>query len=313
MKHYDKMYINGLKWKGSLMSKQVTNVLLKSATVLFNLLAAIIGILCLSVLPYLFEGISINLTEYFTMLKLTIQKLFSIQELTYQDTNREWPILPHIFKYYSASMKIFLTSFVLSILFAFLIVYMLLFLKQKWYKRIKYIFVLLESLPDILVILCLQLAVIWLFKETGYLLFEIASYGDTDSFGLPVLCLSFSSVFLFVRLLLNQIEEEQRKDYIGFVQSKGFGKLYIFNQHMLRNVFFTLFQYSKTIILFMLSGLFIVEFLFNINGLFNFMKRAPIPEVYAIGMLYLYVPFFFLFRLFDFAVPQILKGEKNND
>lgn len=296
---------------GSGMSNyRLNSVLFKTVTIILHLFAAFIGIICLSVSPYLFDGLSLDFATYFTELKMTIHKLFFIKELTYQEAFREWPILPHVFKYYTASMKIFLSSLILSILLAFLIVYTLLFVNEKWYKRTKYIFVLFESLPDLLVIIFLQQAVIWFFKKTDYLLFEIATYGDTDSFGLPVICLGFSTTFLFVRLLLNQIEEERKKNYVEFVQSKGFGKLYILNLHMLPNIFFTLFQYSKTIILFMLTGLFLIEFLFNINGLFNFMKRAMIPEVFTIALIYLYVPFFILFKIFDLAVPQILKGEE---
>ena len=289
---------------------RLNNVIYKSVSIILHLFAAIIGIVCLSVLPYLFDGFSLNFVRYFTELKTTIYKLLFIKDLTYQETFREWPILPHVFKYYIASMKIFLSSFILSIMLAFFIVYILLFVKEKWYRRTKYIFVLFESLPDLLVIICLQQAVIWFFKKTDYLLFEIASYGDTDSFGLPVICLGFSTTFLFVRLLLNQIEEERKKNYVEFVQSKGFGRLYVLNRHMLPNIFFTLFQYSKTIVLFMLTGLFLIEFLFNINGLFSFVKTAMTPEIITIAVLYLYMPFFILFKIFDLTVPQIWKGEE---
>lgn len=277
---------------------------------ILQLFAAIIGIILISALPFLFKGMSIDFSQYRLMVTQTVNRLLNIQELTYQDKFRDWPILSHVFKYYQESMAIFFTAFILSLFLAVVIVYILISIKPKWYKGMKYIFALFESIPDLLIILALQIFVIWFFKKTGYLLFEIATVGDIKSFGLPVLALSFSSTFLFIKLLLAQIETEQSADYVEFAKSKGFSMIYILNRHISRNIFFTVFHYSKTIVLFMLSGLFIVELLFNVNGLFNFLQRASIPEVFVISLLYLYVPFFVLFKLYDFFIPAALKGEK---
>ena len=68
------------------------NVLYKSVTTILHLFAAIIGIICLSVLPYLFDGLSLDFVGYFTELKTTVYKLLFIKDLTYQETFREWPI-----------------------------------------------------------------------------------------------------------------------------------------------------------------------------------------------------------------------------
>ena len=82
------------------------------------------------------------------------------------------------------------------------------------------------------------------------------------------------------------------------------------NQHVLRNVAPGLIYYSKTMIWFMLSNLIIIEYVFNVSGITAFLLEYHTPEVFALGLLLLYIPVFLFYKISYLFLPQMWKGEK---
>ncbi|SCN40419.1 Protein of unknown function [Bacillus wiedmannii] len=56
------------------------------------------------------------------------------------------------------------------------------------------VFEFLESIPDILLIIGLQLLIVWIYKKTNLLIMNIARVGDESIVFLPVLCLSLPTI-----------------------------------------------------------------------------------------------------------------------
>ncbi len=112
--------------------------------------------------------------------------------------------------------------------------------------RIKSFLIFLESIPDILLILVSQILVIWFFKQTGFLPFQIASIGGESIRGLPILCLSIPTTIMFVKMLVLRFENELEKDYVLFAKAKGLNRFHILNRHILRNVLLSTLFFAKT-------------------------------------------------------------------
>ncbi|ENQ3108708.1 ABC transporter permease subunit [Bacillus cereus] len=278
-----------------------------------HLVLSTIVIFFLGTLPQLFIGMELNVHNYINSITSTFSKLFGNKPLTYygpyMDPSIGRPLFPQIFIQYKQTAFVFLMSLLISVLVSFIIVYIILQLPKRKQEKIKVFLDFLESIPDILFILGLQLLVVYIYKKTDVLIMNIAGIGDKKVVLLPILCLSLPSIILFVKLLLFRFETELQKDYILLARAKGLGKLHILNHHVLRNVLLSTLYFSKTNIWFMLSNLYIIEYFFNIPGTFLFLKNYGIPEVFIVSMLLIYIPIFIIFKLFHIFIPDELKGE----
>lgn len=169
------------------------------------------------------------------------------------------------------------------------------------------IFVVLESIPDILIILLSQLLVVMIFQKTGFMPVKLAGIGEERARLLPIICLTLPTTLLFIKLLLLRFREELEKDYSIFAKSKGLSLRHILTNHISRNVLLTTIYYAKTNILFMLSNLYIIEWIFNTYGMFVFVKENSKLEIFTVSLIILYVPLFILFRLLHTFLQNVIK------
>ncbi|WP_142337731.1 ABC transporter permease subunit [Bacillus sp. AFS059628] len=271
-----------------------------------QLVAAILCIICLGALPRLFKGLQIDLIGFWNTIVFLGGKLLQPGEITYgfRDSRK---LFPQIWIHYIETMIVFLSAFLLSLLIAYVLVVWVLqrsHMKQKMWNGI---FLTLESIPDILLILVSQLLVVILFQKTGFMPVKLAGLGEERIRLLPIICLTIPTTLLFIKLLLLRFKEELEKDYSLFVKSKGLSLQYILTHHISRNVLLTTIYYAKTNILFMLSNLYIIEWIFNTYGMFVFVKENSKLEIFTVSLVILYVPFFILFRILHTLLQNVIK------
>ncbi|MBH0348156.1 ABC transporter permease subunit [Bacillus pacificus] len=284
----------------------VKKVFLNGMEVTIQFLISILGIIILGALPKLFYGFELNVSEYIKSLKEVFAKLMDISNMQYASGKF---VFPQLFVHYKETIVIFLAAFFISLFVAFCIVYMIMSSSPRIQHRIKSFLIFLESIPDILLILGSQILVIWFFKQTGFLPFKIAAIGGESIRGLPILCLSIPTTIMFVKLLVLRFENELEKDYVLFAKAKGLGRFHILNRHILRNVLLSTLFFAKTNIFFMLSNLYIIEWIFNTRGIFMFVKSYPDMkvELFIVSVLLIYIPTFILFKSFHYLVPAAMK------
>ncbi|WIY62043.1 ABC transporter permease subunit [Bacillus arachidis] len=282
----------------------VRKVVSNGVEITVQLILSIIGIICLGALPKLFEGLHINFSQYVQAVKMLAMKLIDLPNLTY---GMNKPLFPQLFVHYKETMVIFLASFFISLCMAFCIVYIIIRSRPHIQNRIKSFLLFLESIPDILLIIGSQIIVVWFFQKTGFLPVKIAALGGESIRGLPIICLSIPTTIMFIKLLLLRFETELEKDYVLFAKAKGLERFYILNHHVVRNVLLSTLFFAKTNIWFMLSNLYIIEWLFNTHGIFIFIKDYPAIEMFTIGVLLIYIPIFILFKSFHYFVPDAMK------
>ncbi|MBH0346936.1 ABC transporter permease subunit [Bacillus cereus] len=271
-----------------------------------QLVAAIVCIICLGALPRLFKGLQIDLIGFWNTIVFLGGKLLQPGEITYgfRDSRK---LFPQIWIHYIETMIVFLSAFLLSLLIAYILVIWVLqrsHMKQKMWNGI---FLTLESIPDILLILLSQLLVVIMFQKTGFMPIKLAGLGEERIRLLPIICLTIPTTLLFIKLLLLRFKEELEKDYSLFAKSKGLSLRYILTHHISRNVLLTTIYYAKTNILFMLSNLYIIEWIFNTYGMFVFVKENSKLEIFTVSLVILYVPLFILFRILHTLLQNVIK------
>ncbi|PEY37275.1 peptide ABC transporter permease [Bacillus cereus] len=271
-----------------------------------QLFAALGCILCLGALPRLFKGLQIDLIGYGKTILYLSEKLLHPGEIMYGFRDSR-TLFPQIWIHYMETMLVFVSSFLLSLFIAYVLVVWVLqrsHIRQRVWNGV---FLTLESIPDILLILLSQLLVVIVFQKTGWMPVKFAGLAGERVRLLPILCLTLPTTLLFIKLLLLRFREELEKDYSIFAKSKGLSLRHILTHHISRNVLLTTVYYAKTNILFMLSNLYIIEWLFNTYGMFVFVKENSKIEVFTVCLVLLYVPIFFLFRLLHRLMQNVIK------
>ncbi|MDA8183844.1 MAG: ABC transporter permease [Actinomycetota bacterium] len=128
----------------------------------------------------------------------------------------------------------------------------------------------LLSIPAFIlaVILALVLAVeIHAFPATGFTSLTTSPVQNLRSIVLPSLALTAGSIAVYFRLLRSDLISTLQEDYITMARSKGLSDRYILLRHALRPSSFSLLASAGINIGSLLTGAFVVEYLFQLPGI----------------------------------------------
>ncbi|TYR74814.1 ABC transporter permease subunit [Rossellomorea vietnamensis] len=255
----------------------------------------------------------IHIAKYLHTLKQIFHDVLNPASISIMvdDNGKSYPIFPMLLQLFGYSFLLLVTAFSIAVVVSAVISYLIMFLPG-WAKRgCLRILDLFDSLPDVMIVVLLQLFIIWLFKKTDILMFDIYKLGEDKIYVLPIVCLAVLPIAFLTKHFLFQIREEEDKPYVEYSFSKGFSKAYTLWVHLFRNVWVQFYYHIKPIFLLMLSNLLIIEILFNINGfMFVLLKTATAePSAFFIGMLMIYVPFFIIFSIGRVLLTKTIGGE----
>ncbi|MBS4214742.1 ABC transporter permease subunit [Neobacillus rhizophilus] len=271
------------------------NVIKKIFYFILHCLIGVEILILITAFPILFQNLPFNLTDYLHAVSDLNIKLFTIGEFKIDGKNSLFPI---ILVRYIESMKLFGLGLLLACSIAVFVSYLTFFFFKNKMHWVKNLLKAAESIPDLMLILLLQLSVIIIFKKTGIKLAQVVSVREKAVL-LPVICLGVPISFYVTRILILHIEEELEKNYILQAKAKGLKFSYILNVHVIRNIIESMFGSSKTVFWSMLSTLLVIDYLFNLNGLSRTMLLGPDP--FIIGCLLIFVPLFILYRVYEWV------------
>ncbi|CAN7508353.1 ABC transporter permease subunit [Rossellomorea sp. LjRoot5] len=225
---------------------------------------------------------------------------------------KSYPLYPLFFQLFGYSFSLLVMAFFLAAITSSLVSYLFMFLPKKVYRICFRLLDSLDSLPDVMIIVIIQLFIVWFFKKTDILLFDIYTLGDEKIYLLPIICLAIMPIAFLTKHFLFQLREEEEKPYVEYSHSKGFSKAYTIWVHLFRNVWLHFYFHIKPIFLLMLSNLLIIEILFNINGFMNVLLDVSrnTPSAFFVGMLMIYIPFFLIFTMGAVFLKKWLSGEE---
>jgi peptide/nickel transport system permease protein len=167
---------------------------------------------------------------------------------------------------YQYTMTILLISLFFIIFLAMFVAISIMLSPEKAKNRMKSGINFFEAVPDLLVIFLFQFFVITLYKTTGLKFLQLYGIFGHRPYFVPIMTVSFLPFFLFLQFLIKVINEEQIQQYVLYARAKGMGRLRTILVHIMRNIFPLLILQLRTIIWVLLSNIYLVEFLFNING-----------------------------------------------
>jgi peptide/nickel transport system permease protein len=167
----------------------------------------------------------------------------------------------------------------------------------------------IESIPDVVLIFSIQLGIIWIFKKSAVLLVDPIG-GPEDVYLLPILVTSILPFVILFQMTAMAMEEERDKAYVEFSYSKGLSKGEVLVFHIFRNVCVTVFSKIQFLLWFIISNLLIIEYLFNMNGLFRFIYRnIHSSEVLVVSLSMIFLPVYLLDYVGK-SVANRLSGER---
>ncbi len=165
-------------------------------------------------------------------------------------------------------------------------------------------------------ILALVFAVkIHAFPATGAPSFTSAPLTNIHDMILPSIALAFGSIAVYFRLLRGDLISTLQEDFITMAKSKGLSTRYIMVRHALRPSSFSMLASAGLNIGTLITGAFVVEYLFGLNGigyqLVNSINQRDYLAVQGmalvVALVYVVVNFFvnFLYTVLD---PRIARA-----
>lgn len=252
-----------------------------------------------------------RLTEFWNQLQIFFWSFFYFDHLEVYIKDFQYvPFSSVLFDPYVYTITILFSAFMLAIIAALIISYVVYLAPKVVRKMITSSLFFLQSIPDVVMICGIQLFFFYIYKKTGVKIVDPVSGFETKAYLLPIVVVAIIPTIQLFQMLFLAIHEEKEKDYVEYATAKGLSNSWIFNRHILRNVAITLLSNTKLIFWVMVSNLLIVEKFFNMKGYFSFLfNNTGSPEIFFMSLVLLFVPFFLLEIIFKQIVHKMKGGQ----
>lgn len=232
----------------------------------------------------------------------TFSQLFTVYDSKFTYLLKEYDVFPYIIDKYIYTMSILFSAMVLTILVSFLFSFVFLFLSSHFKRMFKNLLLIMDSIPDIILILVSQLVVIKLYQATGFKILKLYGIGD-NVYLLPIICLSFVPIVMVIKIMIKIFEEEIEEQYVEFAMAKGLSRSTVIIKHVVRNVMKSLYSHIGLIYWYMLSSLLVIEYLFQMQGFTMLLYRVSDSSLSSIAIMMLLIPFGLL-RVTSFKIYE---------
>ncbi|MGY0691682.1 ABC transporter permease subunit [Virgibacillus sp. FSP13] len=279
--------------------------------ILLSILGTILLILVLVAFPLsidIYGRDLINYSAMFGSIKEYITGFATGESLHIMEGKDRNPFFPEIIpSYFLTSFSYLFASIILAIIFGLLIASWHSRSKKEWMKDIVGFF---GMVPDFIMVLFLQIGTVFFYQTTGHRLARIATRGiDEHAILLPMITLTIVPTIYLIRSLSERTYDVLTEDYILTAKAKGLRKIYIFIQHVVRNVLPYLKADLHKVIAILMSNLFIVEYLFNISGLAGLLFNSGTYQYNLtantlLTLVVLYITLYWCIRLFIFLLER---------
>jgi len=170
----------------------------------------------------------------------------------------------------------------------------------------------LNSIPDFILILLLQLLAVSINLTIGKSIFRITSFGEYDALLLPLISLTIIPMVYFTKEIIDHIAYISTEEYIRTALSKGLSKWAVISRHVLTNLIPYLRADLIKVISISIGNLFIVEYLYSLKGITSFMFSYQQFQVWMTGFLFLSVIFVVIYMLLQLLfnlIRRLVVGE----
>lgn len=280
-----------------------------------QLLTVIITLLILLNIPTLFinesGNISFQPSKFIHAIINMGKQIFSLYSITFQIPTptgnlKTVYLFPTVLEPYIYSFTILFAALLLSIIVAVSITYFYFLSSRRIKNMIERTVFVLEAIPDVMIMISIQMFFMWYFRQTGEIPVHIMTFNDNKAYILPIICLSILPTIQMFRMMILYIEEERIKPYVEVAYGKGLSSSYIIRKHLFKNIFIHLFHHSKMIFVFLLSNLFILECVFHMSGIIQFLILTNhfSTSITFIVLLMIVMPFYLSFQICSYFMKR---------
>lgn len=166
-------------------------------------------------------------------------------------------------RYYPNSLKVIVVAFILSIILG-IAKGIFDYSNAKSKKNIfgNGLTWLFQSIPDFLIVIVIQWSIIFMFPSL-----KLLSQGNWYSFILPGILVAIYPMMYVSRITSASIASQDGLPYIQVARAKGFTKRRVLFKHILKNSFSVILSHIPSLMVYILSNLLIVEYLFGYEGI----------------------------------------------
>lgn len=171
---------------------------------------------------------------------------------------------------------------------------------------------ILNSIPDFIFVLLLQLIAVTINLKIGKSIFRITSFGEYDAILLPLISLIIIPMVYFTKEIMDHITYISTEEYIRTALSKGLSKWNVISQHVLTNLIPYLKADLIKVISISIGNLFIIEYLYSLKGITSFMFSYQQFQVWMTGFLFLSLIFIVIYLLLQLLlnfIRRLVVGE----
>ena len=234
--------------------------------ILIRIVLILVSFLVVFNLPFLLgigkDKVQIHLHTFWSSVQYDFHSLITINDPRY------WEFLHtvDIMKSYRYTMTILLLSFILVIILAVCMAIVVILSPPKVRNVLKNIINFFEGVPDLLIIFLFMFFVVTLYKTTGLKFLQLYGVFGNKPYFVPIMTVSFLPLFLMLQFLIKIITDEQTEPYVEYAKAKGIGQVRVLLVHIMRNIFPLAIVQLRTIVWVLLSNIYLVEVILNING-----------------------------------------------
>mgnify|MGYP001104022793 CR=1 FL=1 len=208
------------------------------------------------------DRVQINVHTFWSYVSSDFHSLITINNPKYWDFLQTVDLAES----YQYTMTILLLSLLLVTILSVGITFVVILSPPKLRNLLKTIINFFEGVPDLLIIFLLMFFVVTIYKTTGLKFLQLYGVFGKKPYFVPIITVSFLPLFLMLQFLLKVITYEQLQPYVEYAKAKGIGQARVLLVHIFRNIFPLVIFQLRTIVWVLLSNIYLVEFIFNING-----------------------------------------------
>lgn len=271
-----------------------------------------LGVLAaISALPALAVQMQLTPGVYWETLKGQLALLTNLSDITYYDVSSqmEIPVFDSLGPFVKETTIIFFTALIISLIGALLYANLFYRSGRRVRTMLKQISQTLEMVPDLFWIIFSQFLAITIYKTTGFDRIEVAGgFAEYIRF-LPIVSLTLTTLFFFIKWLTAHVLETEDMPYLELARAKGIRPARLFWSHLLPNMIYRFYLFVRSNLITLFSSLMIIEYLFNVQGLFRFAvySGTQMPILLVI-LLVIYIPIFIVDVLVEWLIPNAWKG-----
>lgn len=238
------------------------NKLLELPLRIFLMISGIIFVFALPSLIGIRKSLIFTFNPFWEYVETTFLKLTQIKN-SYIITLLDQMNIVESYRY---SMTIVISSLLVVISIGMISAILVQKAPKKLRNTFKKVINFFEAVPDLLIIFLFQFFVITLYQSTGLKFLQLYGNFGQKPYFIPIVTVSCLPVLFLMQFLIKVLEEEELKDYVLYLKAKGLSQFRILVVHMIRNIFPLFIIQLRTSIWIILSNIYLLEYMFNIQG-----------------------------------------------